>query len=365
MQAEIIEKFMRLALQLAKRAQGETFPNPLVGAVIVKKGKVIGRGFHKKAGGPHAEIFALKEAGQRAIGAALFCTFEPCCHYGRTGPCVDEIIRSKIKEVYVGMIDPNPLTGARGIKKLRSSGIKVKAGFLENEISRLNEPFIKAMTKGMPFVTVKIAESLDGKIATRRGESKWITNLSSRQYAHDIRRFFDAIMVGINTVLKDDPLLESSKKYRGHTLTKIVIDSNLKIPINSRFLKTSQPVIIFAAKKNKAKEGVLLKKGARVIYTTGNAVRVDLKEALKKLNSLQIRNILVEGGSELIGSFLDERLADKALIFVAPKIIGGKDALGAIGADGVESISAAITLKDFSMRRFKEDILVEGYLQYR
>ena len=363
MQAEV-EKSMGLALRLAEKANGETFPNPLVGAVVVKKGKVVGRGYHKKAGGPHAEIFALRQAGLAAKGAALYCTFEPCSHYGRTGPCVDEIIRAGIKEVYAGMIDPNPANRGKGIRRLRKAGIRVKTGFLKEEISRLNEPFIKAMTKKKPFVTIKIAQSLDGKTATKTGASKWITNEGSRRYSHGLRRFFDAIMVGINTVLKDDPRLEPTLPFRSHRLTKIILDSQLKIPLSAALLATKQPVLVAAVKKNKSKERALAQKGVQVLYARSRKGRVDLKDLMKKLNRLEIRNVLVEGGSELIGSLLDERLADKALVFVAAKIIGGTQALSSVGGRGADSLGSAVSLKRVSIKKFEEDILIEGYLKY-
>ena len=362
MQADV-EKFMRLAVSLAQKAAGETFPNPPVGAVIVKNGKVVGSGFHKKAGGPHAEIFAIQQAGRRAQGATLFCTFEPCSHYGRTGPCVEKIIRAKIKRVYCGMIDPNPLTRGKGVRVLRKAGIKVEVGLLKDSIARLNEPFIKAMTRFKPFVTVKIAESIDGKIATKTGESKWITGSASRDYAHRLRRFFDGIMVGINTVIKDDPGLECVGLNRSHYLTKIIVDSGLKISPDARLFVTRQPIIIAAVKKNRAKEAKLIKKGARVVYTRSDRGKVDLNELLKKLNGLEIRNILVEGGSGLIGSMLDKKLADKALVFIAPKIIG-KGGLSSVGLEGVTKLKDAIELKGISVERLGPDILVEGYLKY-
>jgi diaminohydroxyphosphoribosylaminopyrimidine deaminase/5-amino-6-(5-phosphoribosylamino)uracil reductase len=364
MQARV-EKFMRLALELAAKARGETFPNPLVGAVIVKNGRLVGKGFHRKAGGAHAEILALQNAGVKARGAALFCTMEPCAHYGRTGPCVDEIKRAGIKEVYAGILDPNPLTNGKGVRFLRENGIRVQTGFLEAQIKRLNEPFIKVMTKGVPFVTIKIAESLDGKIATRTGESRWITNDRSRRYSHDMRRFFDGIMVGINTVLKDDPRLEPSKRFKAHRLTKIIVDSQMKMPLDAKLLKTGQPVVIAAVRKNKAKEETLIRKGARVLTNQSKKGRVDLGDLLRKLAALEIRNILVEGGSELIGSFLDERCADKALIFIAPKIIGGKDALSSVGGMGIASPGSAIRLENITYKKIDSDILLEGSLRYR
>lgn len=358
-----VERFMRIALNLAAQAKGETYPNPLVGAVIVKNNRIVGRGFHKKAGGPHAEIFALKEAGKNAKGAVLFCTFEPCAHYGATGPCVKEIVDAGVKEVYAGMIDPNPLTKGKGIAYLKKKGIGVEVGFLQEEIERLNEDFIKAVTKKMPFVTVKIAESLDGKIATRTGESKWVTSAESREYAHVLRCYYDAIMVGINTVLKDDPWLESSQ--RRHPLTKIVLDSDLRIPLTSRLFKNKSSVIIAAARNNETKERELTRRGIKVLYVKTERERVSLKDLLQKLNSLKIRNILVEGGAELVGSFLDHKLADKALFFIAPKIIGGRRALSAVGGEGVKELHQAAYLRDIEIKKIKDDILIEGYLKYR
>jgi diaminohydroxyphosphoribosylaminopyrimidine deaminase/5-amino-6-(5-phosphoribosylamino)uracil reductase len=359
-----VEKFMRRALSLAARAKGETFPNPLVGAVVVKNGRIVGEGFHKKAGDAHAEIFALRQAGKKARGAALLCTFEPCAHFGRTGPCVTEIIKAGIKDVYVGMIDPNPVIRGRGVGVLRRAGINVKVGYFCDEISRLNEPFIKAMTKGLPFVTVKIAESLDGKTATRTGRSQWITEARTRQYAHDMRRFFDAIAVGINTVIKDDPYLEPPARFKAHRLTKVILDSGLKIPLTARLLKTRQPVIIAAVKKDPRKERRLKQMGAGVLYTRPDRGRVDLKDLLKKLNRHEIRSVLVEGGSELTGSFLDGRLADKALIFISCKFIGGKEALSSVGGRGVAKLEEAPELERVCLKRLSGDILIEGYLKY-
>ncbi|HAJ56951.1 MAG TPA: bifunctional diaminohydroxyphosphoribosylaminopyrimidine deaminase/5-amino-6-(5-phosphoribosylamino)uracil reductase RibD [Candidatus Omnitrophica bacterium] len=364
MQARV-EFYMRQALELALRAEGDTFPNPLVGAVIVKNSKIIGRGFHKQAGGPHAEIYALKEAGPSARGATLFCTFEPCAHFGRTGPCADEIIRYGIKEVYVGMVDPNPITKGRGIERLRRHGIRVKAGILERDIAAINKPFIKAHALGLPLVTIKIAESLDGKIATRAGRSKWITSAASRSYAHDRRRFFDGIMAGIQTVLKDDPGLESACGVKRHRLTKIIVDSELKIPLTARLLDTKQPVIIAAVKKNKAKEEKLRRIGAEVVYTRPHRGRVSLKQLLRYLNKKELRSILVEGGAELTGSLLDERLADRAHVFIAPVFIGGRTALSSVGGRGVASPGSAVRLEDVLIKRSGEDILIEGGLKYR
>lgn len=359
-----IEKYMRMAIRLAKKAEGETFPNPLVGAVIVKNGRIVGRGFHKKAGGPHAEIYALKSAGFRARGAALFCTFEPCVHYGRTGPCVDAIIQAGIKEVYAGMVDPNPLTRGKGLLWLRRHGLNVRVGFLEKDIRELNKPFVWAMINNRPLVTVKIAESIDGKAATRSGESRWITDAETRRYSHDLRRFYDGIMVGINTVLRDDPFLELSAGPATHVLRKIIVDSRLRIPLSCRLLKTKQPVIVAAVKKNRKKEALLARAGVCVIHVRSKNSRVDCKDLLEKLHTLEIRNILVEGGATLIGSLLDQKLADKIFAFIAPKIIGGKYALSSIGGQGIDSLRSAIRLENIHFKRFKDDFLVQGDLRY-
>ncbi|MFH0877151.1 MAG: bifunctional diaminohydroxyphosphoribosylaminopyrimidine deaminase/5-amino-6-(5-phosphoribosylamino)uracil reductase RibD [Candidatus Omnitrophota bacterium] len=359
-----VKKFMRLAVALAAKAKGQTFPNPLVGAVLVKNNRVVGRGFHQKAGGPHAEIIAIRQAGNKTKGATLFCTLEPCAHTGRTGPCVENIIAAGISKVYVGMIDPNPLNGGRGIRRLRNAGIDVRVSLCQAEIHRLNEAFIKAMTKGMPRVTVKIAESLDGKTATRTGESQWITSPASRKFSHDMRRFFDGIMVGINTVRQDNPLLEPSPRYRNHRLTKIIVDSGLKISLASRLLKTRQPVVIATVKTDPLKEKKLLRMGAEVIRTPSAQGRVDLKKLLIQLHKREIRSVLVEGGAELIGSLLDEKLADAAMITIAPKMIGGRDALGAVGGCGVGSLRSAIRVKNISLHKIKEDLFFEGSLEY-
>jgi diaminohydroxyphosphoribosylaminopyrimidine deaminase/5-amino-6-(5-phosphoribosylamino)uracil reductase len=363
MQAEV-DRIMRQALMLAKKARGKTFPNPLVGALIVKDQKIIATGFHRKAGGTHAEILALKEAGGAARGAALYCTFEPCAHFGRTGPCVDEIIKAGIKEVFIGMVDPNPLTRGRGIRKLKRHGLRVKVGFLEEAIAAVNRPFIKAMTTGLPLVTIKFAESLDGKIATSAGESKWITHKESRRTAHEMRRFFDGIMVGIRTVCQDDPGLETLKNAAGHRLMKIIVDSTLRIPLTAKLLKTKQPVIIASVKRNKRKELRLRAKGADVVITKSKNGRVDLRALLKELHQREIRSVLVEGGSELIGSFMDERLADRACVFVAPSIIGGRRALGPVGGYGIRKLAQASRLAHVSMKKIEGDILIEGDLKY-
>ena len=355
------EYYMGLALKLALKAKGKTSPNPLVGALLVKNGKIIGRGFHAKAGFAHAEIIALDEAGKKAKGATLYVTLEPCAHTGRTPPCVNRIIGSGIKEVVVGMIDPNPLNNGKGVTLLKQSNIKVRVGFIEEQLRVINESFIKYITTRIPFITVKIAESLDGRIATRTGDSKWISSDKSRAFAHRMRKNYDAIMVGVNTVLRDNPSLNpwfSQKK-----LIKIVVDSNLSISENSNIFAGNSQVIIITLPSRPGQETENRKSltaKARIIEVKDKAGQINLRDALKKLAGLQISNIIVEGGGTLIGSLFDERLVDKILFFISPKIIGGKDAVSSVMGNGVKRIDQAIKLQDLKVRRFGEDLLIEA-----
>ena len=353
------EYYMGLALKLALKAKGKTSPNPLVGALVVKAGRIIGRGFHAKAGFAHAEIVALDEAGRKAKGATLYVTLEPCAHTGRTPPCVNRIIASGIKEVVVGMIDPNPLNNGKGIMLLKQNNIKVRLGVLGEQIKGINESFIKYITTGIPFITVKVAESLDGRIATRTGDSKWITSDKSRAFAHKIRKDYDAIMVGVNTVLRDNPSLNawfSQKK-----LIKIIVDSNLSISENSNIFAGDSRVIIVTLPSRPGQETENRKNlaaKANILEVKERAGQINLRDALKKLARLDISNIIVEGGGTLIGSLFDERLVDKILFFISPKIIGGKDAVSSVMGNGVKRVDQAIKLRDLKVRRFGEELLV-------
>jgi diaminohydroxyphosphoribosylaminopyrimidine deaminase/5-amino-6-(5-phosphoribosylamino)uracil reductase len=358
------EYYMRLAIQLARKAEGMTSPNPMVGAVVVKQGKIIGRGYHLKAGSAHAEVIALDEAGSLARGARLYVTLEPCAHFGRTPPCVDRIIKSGVKEVFIGMLDPNPLNNGKGMSVLKSHRLKVQVGFYEEELRKLNEVFIKHITKHMPFVTVKVAQSLDGRIATRTGDSQWITSDKSRAFAHRLRQGFDAIMVGVNTVLRDNPRLDAWFAKR-HPL-KIIVDSQLSTPQDANVFSSKAPVIIvtLASKPGQETENrKLLAAKAKIIEVKEKAGQINLKDMLKKLAQLEIANILVEGGGTLIGSLFDEALVDKMLFFISLKIIGGKEAIGSVMGRGVARVERAIKLKQVKMRRIGEDLLVEGYLK--
>ncbi|MFH0827725.1 MAG: bifunctional diaminohydroxyphosphoribosylaminopyrimidine deaminase/5-amino-6-(5-phosphoribosylamino)uracil reductase RibD [Candidatus Omnitrophota bacterium] len=353
--------FMNMAIKLALKAKGLTSPNPMVGALVVKNGRVIGRGFHEKAGLAHAEVLALDEAGKDSRGAVLYVTLEPCAHFGRTPPCVDRIIQSKVKEVIIGMLDPNPLNNGKGIQILKNHKIKVETGFLEDKLRALNAPFIKYITERMPYVTVKVGQSLDGKIATRTGESKWITSEESRNFSHRMRQDYDAVMVGVNTVRRDNPKLDAwfSRKQP----VKIVIDSRLSTPQDSNIFLLDKKVIIVTIPTLPGQETEnrkILKQKATVLEVKEKFGQVNLKDMLKKLARMDITSILVEGGGNLIGSLFDEGLVDKVLFFISPKIIGGKDAVSSVIGKGIRRLDSAVTLKNIKFRRFKEDILVEG-----
>lgn len=365
MKARAHEYFMRRAMRLALKAKGLTSPNPLVGALVVKGNTIIGRGYHHKAGLAHAEILALDQAAKKAAGAVLYVTLEPCAHFGRTPPCVSRIINSGIKEVVVGMIDPNPLNNGRGVGLLKSHGIKVATGILENELRQINEPFIKYITRKMPFVTVKTAQSLDGKIATRTGESKWISSDRSRALAHRMRQDFDAVMVGVNTVLRDNPKLDAwfSKKQPA----KIVIDSRLSVPPDANIFSANSRVIIVTLPSSAGQETQnrkALASKAQILEARGEkGGEINLKDALKKLARLGIINILVEGGGTLNGSLFDDGLVDRVMFFISPRIIGGKEAITSVMGRGVARVEKAVRLKNIRLRRMGEDFLVEGYVK--
>ncbi len=353
--------YMLRALKLAQKAEGKTSPNPIVGCVIVKNNRVISEGYHRGAGLHHAEITALKKA-RDTKNATMYVTLEPCDHYGKTPPCTDEIIKRKIGKVVIAIKDPNEINNGRGVRKLKRNKISVKLGVLEKEANEIYRPYTKFITEKLSFVTVKIAESLDGKIATSKGESRWISNELSRIYVHKLRSRVDAVMVGINTVLKDNPLLLA--RIRPKEVTKrVVVDSKLKLPLNSRLIRSARiaPLIIATTNKSsKKKRNMLTKKGALVIVMRSKNSRIDLQSLFRTLATMSIMHVLVEGGGELIGSLFDEGLVDRILFFISPKIIGGETAVGSIRGKGVQRINDAIRLRNMEIKRFREDILVEG-----
>lgn len=356
-------EYMKKALGLALKARGKTSPNPIVGAVVVKSGRIIGEGFHRRRGADHAEVVALKNAGKNASGGQLYVTLEPCFHYGRTPPCVDRIIESGIHEVIISMKDPNPLTNGKSINKLKKAGIKVRCGIMRGEAEKINEVFIKYVTCKMPFVVTKSAQSIDGKIATVTGQSKWITSEKTRLYARRMRDEFDAILVGINTILKDNPGLNGSRKTK--RIKKIILDSSLRIPLKAGIFYETEPSDCFVATTSKApasKIKFLRNKGINVLVCPKKGKRIHLKWLYKELAKMGIMSILIEGGSLVIGSALREGLVDKMIFYIAPMIIGSQDALSSISSQSILNISKAVRLKDLSLSKINEEILITGYV---
>jgi diaminohydroxyphosphoribosylaminopyrimidine deaminase/5-amino-6-(5-phosphoribosylamino)uracil reductase len=363
---------MRTALALAMKGMGTTSPNPVVGALVVKNGRIVGRGYHKYAGGPHAEVIALSQSGKKVKGATLYVTLEPCVHHGRTPPCTESILKSGIREVVVAMVDPNPLNRGKGIRRLRAKGIKVTAGVMEKQASRMNEVFRKYITERMPFVTVKVAQTLDGKIATRIGESRWITGEQARKYVQKLRSQVDAILVGVGTVRMDNPLLSvrmgynSKKKELGRRHpARIIVDSKLRTPLGARIFQDNSPAPVIIATTGaapKRKMWKIAQLGAKILVVRSQRNRVDLKTLMKKLAEMEITSVLIEGGGEVIASAFEEGIVDKIMFFIAPKIIGGRRAKTSVEGDGRKILKNAIAIQDTGVKRFGSDLLVSGYV---
>ena len=365
-QRSLDEKHMRQALRLAAKAQGRTSPNPMVGAVVVKDGRVLAAGYHKRAGDPHAEAIALQKAGRAAKGATLYVTLEPCSHTNkRTPPCSPLVIASGVKRVVVAMIDPNPRVSGGGIAAIRKAGIEIAAGVLESEARQLNEAFIKHVTMKVPFVTLKIAQTLDGKVATARGESKWITCEKARAEGRGYRDTHDAILVGINTVLKDDPSL-TTRLPGGRDPIRVIVDSRLRIPLNAKVLTQGSPariVIAALAAAPKKKRNRLEAAGAEVVITKSDHGRVDLRDLMKKLGKMDIMSVLIEGGSEINSSALRTGIVDKVVLFIAPMLMTGRDSLCSIGGPSPRKLTGAIRLREAETRVVGKDLMVEGYVK--
>jgi diaminohydroxyphosphoribosylaminopyrimidine deaminase/5-amino-6-(5-phosphoribosylamino)uracil reductase len=355
---------MKQALRLAERGRGRTSPNPMVGAIIVKGGRAVGKGYHARAGSPHAEILALQQAGERAKGGVLYVNLEPCTHFGRTPPCAPRVIEAQLKKVVIGMEDPNPQVKGRGIRSLRRAGIEVEVGVLEEECRGLNEAFCKYIIEKKPFVVLKVASTLDGKIATRRGDSKWITGEVARRFVHRLRDHADGVLVGIGTVLRDDPKLTARIKG-GRDPYRIVLDSRLRIPERASVFKGSPSKVIIATtrKGSNVKRKSLERRGVRVLVLDSREGRVDLKACLKRLGAAGITTLLVEGGSQVNGSFLDEGAVDRFYCFFSPKWMGDPMAPDIFGGKGARDLKAAVRLHQVRWRRMGEDVLLEGYVR--
>ncbi|MBT6410097.1 MAG: bifunctional diaminohydroxyphosphoribosylaminopyrimidine deaminase/5-amino-6-(5-phosphoribosylamino)uracil reductase RibD [Nitrospina sp.] len=353
---------MRRALELA--ARGRTSPNPMVGAVVVKQGKVVGEGYHSRAGYPHAEVEALRQAGNKARSADLYVNLEPCCHFGRTPPCTDAIIQAGIKRVFVGMKDPNKQVSGKGLRALKAQGIVIVSGILKKECMKLNESFVKVMQTGMPFVIMKTAMSLDGKIATRSGDARWISGELARKHVHKIRNHVDAILVGTETVLKDNPRLTCRLATGSveHPI-RIILDRRNRIPLTANVFKNSrsQPVIYVTGPDiSSARQKALVARKVEILNGKFGKNGFHIKPLLKELANRDMNSILVEGGAELNASVLKAGVVDRVVAFISPMLIGGGKAPGFLGGQGVMKVNNAIKLKDLEVTKIGEDLMVEA-----
>ena len=356
------ESYIRLAIEIAKKGAGKVSPNPMVGVVIVKNERILGAGFHEKFGSKHAEINAIEKVKENIEGATLFTNLEPCSHYGKTPPCVDRIISEKIKRIVIGTLDMNPLVSGKGVKKLKSAGIDVKVGVLENECIELNKFFFKYVTKKLPYVSLKAAQTIDGKIADKSGESSWISSLQSRKYVHSLRAKYDAVLVGKGTVEKDDPKL-TVRLVEGRNPKRVILDANLDIKLSHRiFTKNNDKnLIVITSKKNAGKKRKINKLnllGALVLFAKEESgEKVDLKSALRELYKIGIASVLVEGGSEVFTSFVKENLFDDMLMFISPRILGCGVPL--IGNLGIKNLQKSVKAKIGNVEKIGDDILLE------
>jgi diaminohydroxyphosphoribosylaminopyrimidine deaminase/5-amino-6-(5-phosphoribosylamino)uracil reductase len=361
---------MKMALDLAKKGEGFTSPNPMVGAVIVKDGKVVGKGYHLAAGKAHAEVNAVDDAGALAKDATLYVTLEPCNHIGRTPPCTEKLIAAGIRRVVAAMTDPNPGVKGGGLNYLKSRGVSITSGVCETQAKRLNEAFIKYVKTNRPFTIVKCAATLDGSIATKTGDSKWISGEESRQFVHRLRHAVDAILVGINTVTKDDPSLTAriempSESFKPKDPTRIVLDTCLRISEKAKLLRLhshSDTILVTGPTASKDKKGRLEKNGVRIIESPVKNGLIDLDRLMDRLGSLEIGSLLIEGGGRVIASALSAGIVDKIYFFYAPKILGGNDGIPICKGPGAEKMNQCIPVRDIRVQRFGNDVMIEGYI---
>jgi len=359
------EGYMRLALELAERARGMTSPNPMVGAVVVRDGEIVGKGYHPKAGLPHAESYALDEAGERSRGATLYVALEPCCHWGRTPPCTVRLIKAGVARVVAAMIDPDRRVSGKGVVELKNAGLEVEVGILEREAKKLNEAYVHWHKTGLPFIILKIASTLDGKIATAAGESKWLTSEESRSLVHSLRSQVDAVLVGIGTVLADDPKLTAriSRGEESRTPKRVILDTNARLPLSANLVEDGQAetIAVVSDLAPGSRIEALRRSGLEVIVIpAGQDGRVDLGEALKELGRREILSLLVEGGAKINSSFLKADRYNKIYWFLSPAIMGG-DGLSAVDAVGTRRLKELKRLVIEDVKRVGPDILVESY----
>jgi len=360
------KSFMEMALDLAEKGRGFTSPNPMVGAVVVKDGIVVGTGFHEAVGKAHAEVNAINDAGNLAKGATLYVTLEPCNHHGRTPPCTEKIKDAGISRVVVAMKDPNPDVKGSGIDNLKKQGIDISSGLYEDRAKRLNEAFIKYVQTKRPFVIIKCASTLDGRIATRIGDSRWVSGKESRAFVHRLRHAVDAIMVGIDTVKKDNPRLTTRLEgMKGSDPIRIILDTHLSISKDAKILhldSDSDTIIATGAPASKDRKAAIEKKGVRILQSSFKDGLIDLDILIESLGDLGITSLLIEGGSRVIASSLAARIVDKVIFFYAPRILGGDNGVPICAGTGPELMSDSIPLKDISVRRFGDDVMIEGYI---
>jgi diaminohydroxyphosphoribosylaminopyrimidine deaminase/5-amino-6-(5-phosphoribosylamino)uracil reductase len=360
------ERFMTRALALAQRARGQTRPNPMVGAVLVRDGVALGEGFHHRAGEPHAEVEAVRDTEAPPEGATLYVTLEPCSHGGRTPPCTDLLKTLKLARVVVAMEDPNPQVRGQGIAALKEAGVHVEVGLLADQARRMNEAFCTFHTLGRPFVIAKWAMSLDGRTSTDLGDSQWITNAAARQHVHHIRSQVDAVMVGIGTVVRDDPAL--TVRLPGHgglQPVRVIVDGHLKIGPQARILRDpegGQVIIVTSGQASASKRNELIDRGLEVIVVDSGNRRVDPVRLLRALHARQVQSVLLEGGRQLAASMFAEGLVDKVVGFLAPKILGGATAAGPILGWGIPTMDRALRLTNVTIRQFGDNVCIEGHV---
>jgi diaminohydroxyphosphoribosylaminopyrimidine deaminase / 5-amino-6-(5-phosphoribosylamino)uracil reductase len=355
------ESYIRLAAEIAKKGMGNVSPNPLVGCVIIKNDRIIGAGYHEQFGGPHAEINAINSATESVEGSTIYINLEPCSHHGKTPPCVERIIECKIARVVVGTMDMNPLVSGDGIKKLKSAGVEVKVGVLEKECIDLNKFFFKYITKKIPFVSLKAAITIDGRIADKYGDSKWISSVASRRYVHHLRSKYDAVMIGTGTALKDNPSL-TVRLTEGRNPKRIILDSGLKLNFTQNLLinNSDKKLYILTSRENAGKPKVknLQKRGINTIFVKEDEDgKLNLKSALRELAKIEIASLLVEGGGEVFSSFIKNNLFDDLLLFISPKMLG--DGISITGNLGIKNMKKAYKLKIRETERIGDDLLLE------
>lgn len=355
------EFYMRKALKLAENGMGHTSPNPMVGCVVVRDGEIIAEGYHEKCGGFHAERNALLSC-EDARGAEIYVTLEPCCHHGKTPPCTDIIIEKQIKKVYVGSMDSNPLVSGKGVKLLQEAGIEVECGILKEECDRLNEVFFHYIEQKTPYVVMKYAMTLDGKIAANTGDARWVTGEKAREDVHRLRKYYSGILVGIGTVKADNPML-NCRIEQGVDPVRIVCDSKLSIDETCNLVTTAKDIkTIIAYTKEEEQKKKRLEAAGCILVKAGQGEKVDLTILMKKLGELEIDSVLIEGGSEIHGAAIDAGIVDKVIVYIAPKVIGGKTSRTPVGGMGIEKMADALKLKHMDIQMLGEDIRITGYL---